>query len=106
MEPSADIIQNEIAKTIRQVVPESGEAYLFGSQARRTATKDSDWDILVLLDKNRITLDDYDYIAYPLREKGWDLNVIINTVLYTKNDWEKYSYTPFYKNVMSERVSI
>lgn len=34
------------------------KAYLLGSRARGDARKDSDWDVLILLDKPRITLED------------------------------------------------
>ena len=33
---------------------------LFGSQARGDAREDSDWDILILIDKERINNDDFD----------------------------------------------
>ena len=38
---------------------------LYGSRARNEATEDSDWDLLILLDKPKIEQHDYRYI-YPL----------------------------------------
>ena len=38
---------------------------LFGPQARGDAREDSDWDILILLNKDKVELDDHDYISYP-----------------------------------------
>lgn len=49
-------------------------AILFGSRARGTERKGSDWDVLIFLDKSRITLQDYDKYSYPLRELGWDID--------------------------------
>ena len=79
-------------------------AILFGSQARGDARNDSDWDVLILLGKERVQLCDYDNYSYPLREMGWELGADINPILYTKTAWEQNSYTPFYKNVTKEGI--
>ena len=42
--------------------------FLYGSQARDEARPDSDWDILILLDKLKIEVEDYDNVSYPLVE--------------------------------------
>lgn len=49
------------------------KAILFGSRARGTEHEGSDWDVLILLDKPKVTLQDYDKYSYPLRELGWDI---------------------------------
>ena len=89
-----------------RIAPISGKAILFGSRARGDATATSDWDILVLLDKERITSDDMDEITYPIRELGWELDEMVNPIMYTMSEWEKKRATPFYKNVMSEGVAL
>ena len=89
-----------------RVMPADGEGWLFGSRARGTAKPDSDWDILILIDKDRISLDDYGRYAYPFQELGWDIDAMISPVVYTKRDWDRSSFTPFHKNVMQERVAI
>ena len=89
-----------------RIAPISGKAILFGSRARGDATATSDWDILVLLDKERITSDDMDEITYPIRELGWELDEMVNPIMYTTKEWEKKRATPFYKNVMSEGVAL
>lgn len=81
-------------------------AILFGSRARGDARPDSDWDILVLLDKERITLNDMDNITYPIRELGWNLNEIINPIMFTEKEWQAKSFTPFYKNVTKEGIAL
>lgn len=97
-------VMQEIGKTARNVAPTAKRILLFGSRARGDAREDSDWDVLVLLDKDRIRLDDIDNISYPLRELGWELGEDINTVLYTVDDWNKNSFTTFHKNVESEAI--
>lgn len=81
-------------------------AFLFGSRARGTARKDSDWDLLILIDKPRISLSDYDKYSYPLRELGWDMNEIINPVLFTEKEWKENHFTPFHHNVEAESIAL
>ena len=64
--------------------------FLYGSQARDEARPDSDWDILILLDKLKIEVEDYDNVSYPLVELGWSLNECVSPVLYTLKDWMRY----------------
>ena len=91
-----------IRETGRKVVPPGGQVWLFGSRARGDAHEGSDWDILILLDKPKITLDDYD-VGYPFREAGWEMGEEINPQVYSKEEWSRYSFTPFYKNVEHDK---
>lgn len=93
-----------VADILRKAHPSMARAILFGSRARGDARVDSDWDILILLDKDRITSDDMDSISYPIRELGWELDEMLNPIMYTSKEWESKSFTPFYKNVMKEGV--
>jgi len=99
-------IFNEIQTLKRQLLPNE-KVILFGSQARGDARPDSDWDLLVLLDKegdhNRSDFDEY---AYPFTEVGWNYGVAVNPLLYTQEEWDKGKVFPFYKNVMSEGILI
>lgn len=95
-----------IAQKAKEITPKGSEVILFGSQARGDAHEDSDWDVLILLDKDRVTSQDIDDYTYPLRELGWNNNESINTILYTKKDWKRNSYTPFYKNVTQDGIML
>lgn len=79
---------------------------MFGSRARGDAHSDSDWDVLILLDKDRITPVDMNEISYPIRELGWEIDQVVNPIMYTMKDWERKSFTPFYKNVISEGIEL
>lgn len=102
--------RNEITAGIQSVLQEAHQpnarAILFGSRARGDARKDSDWDILILLDKERITRGDKESISYPIFELGWEIDEMIHPIMFTTKEWEAKSFTPFYKNVMKEGVAL
>lgn len=70
------------------------------------AHHESDWDILILLDKSRIYNEDFDRVAYPLVELGWKIGADINPLIYTYTDWQRRSFTLFYKNVEQEGIEL
>ena len=99
-------ILNSIKNMLPEVMPQGGKVLLFGSQARGEARHDSDWDLLILIPKDRIKNDDFDNVAYPLIEFGWSVGAEINPLLYTYSDWEKRNFTPFYKNVEKDSIEL
>ena len=99
-------IFHEIQSLKRQILPNE-KVILFGSQARGDAREDSDWDLLVLINKKgKHNWDDFDKYAYPFTEIGWNYGVAVNPVLYTQEEWNKGNFFPFYKNVMHEGITI
>ena len=99
--------RTKVAKGIASILSKaqhySARAILFGSRARGDARTDSDWDILILLDKDRVTSEDMDTISYPIREFGWEIDEMLNPIMYTNQEWEAKSFTPFYKNVEHDK---
>lgn len=95
-----------IRKCLAKNMPANGKAILFGSQARGTARDDSDWDILIILDKEELLPSDYDNVTYPLTELGWELGKEINPVMYSTKEWLKYKNTSFCKNVEKEGIRL
>ena len=47
-----------IKRTLQHHLPVGGRALLFGSQARGDAHAGSDWDILIILNKDKLLPDD------------------------------------------------
>ena len=93
-----------IKETLHQHLPVGGRALLFGSQARGDAHVGSDWDILIILNKDTLLPDDYDNVTYPLTTLGWDLGEQINPIMYSAKEWEASRITPFYQNVVQDAV--
>lgn len=93
-----------IKQTAISTIPKGGKAILYGSRARGDARKDSDWDILILLDKDTLDQSDYDNVSYPFVLLGCDLGQEINPIMYTTKEWESYRITPFYENVTRDGI--
>lgn len=92
-----------IKKLILSIQP-TAKVILFGSRARGEAHAESDWDFLILLNKDKIEDADFDQISYPLVELGWSEGEQFSPKLYTVKDWLNRSFTPFYKNVEKEGI--
>lgn len=88
----------------RQILPKGSHLWLYGSRARGNNRADSDWDLIVLMDKDKQQLQDFDSYAYPFIEMGWQIGEEINPMLYTRKEWEQRHFTPFYHNVENDKV--
>lgn len=105
MKGTKEELFNSIKGVFRTVAPE-GKIILFGSRARGNASEDSDWDLLILLDKPKIESMDFERVAYPLCELGWKEGEQFSPKLYTMKEWKKRSFTPFYKNIEKEGIEL
>ena len=56
-----------------------------------------------LLNKPKLVASDYG-ITYPFRELGWGIGEEINPTLYAKQQWNSWTYLPFYKNVEKDKI--
>jgi len=89
-----------------EILPKGGNLWLYGSRARGDYRTDSDWDLLVLIDKDKQQWQDFDIYANPFIELGFDMGVTINPMLYTQKEWEKINFTPFYHNVQNDKIQL
>ena len=99
-------VMAELRQLAAEVVPTGSEAWLYGSRARGTANVYSDWDILLIMNKEKLTQSDYDNVSYPFVLLGCELGVEINPIMYTEEEWQSYRATPFYENVQHDAVDL
>ena len=79
------------------------EVRLYGSEARGEAHEKSDIDLLVLVPKDKVTLQDELEITAPLYDIELKTGILINALILPKREWGRI-VTPFYANVMQDAV--
>ena len=93
-----------IKDTVVSIEP-TASLILFGSYARNENKKDSDVDLLILLDRSELTRNDVNRIKYPLYDIEFETGKIISPIVFTKDEWQKkHSITPFFENVSREGI--
>ncbi|MEA4949023.1 MAG: nucleotidyltransferase domain-containing protein [Petrimonas sp.] len=100
------LIINKIVKLAQANFPNS-EIFLYGSRARNDSRKDSDWDLLVLLNTTLLPFSNEQQILDDFYELDWESGEIFSPLIYTKSDWEnKHFFTPLYENIQNEGIRI
>jgi predicted nucleotidyltransferase len=101
-----DFIIKKIVDVIDQTAPDS-ELYLYGSRARGTAKRNSDWDFLILLNTQQLPFDLETKFMDNLYEIEIETGEVISPLIYTKQDWvTNHSLTSLYTNINREGIRI
>ncbi len=94
-----------IRSTVRTTEPDA-QIILYGSRARGDNHNDSDWDIIVLLNRPKMTHYDRSEISCELWEKGLEMGEHINAFVYTHNQWDTAPPSMFKHNVREEGIQL
>lgn len=96
----------QIQMLMRRLFP-TAEVILYGSEARGEARSDSDIDLLILVDGDKLTLAQEDAVTTPLYELELQTGVAISPIVMLKKQWENRPLvTPFYLNVIKEGIRL
>lgn len=99
-------ILDEILSMANTKYPDS-EIYLYGSQARGDSKKISDWDLLVLLNRQNTPFDVETKVMDDFYDVELETGAVTSPLIYSKSDWnERYSMTPLFKNIKKEGIKI
>ncbi|MCR4809305.1 MAG: nucleotidyltransferase domain-containing protein [Prevotella sp.] len=94
---------DSIKQTASAVLPKGCELWLYGSQARGDNNVDSDWDLLILVDKPMMRTAEREDLVWPFTQMGWDIGEDISARAYTRTQWYDSPHTMFYFNVEEDK---
>jgi len=94
----------QVKQKILEIEPDA-TIILYGSRSRGDATKDSDWDFLILINRLHDNKQ-VEKIRNHLFDVELQCNEILSSIIRSRSEWNspKYMRTPFYKNVEKEGI--
>ena len=102
--------RTEIVTSLREIIHNEApdaKVILYGSEARGDSQPNSDIDLLILMNKEKVTLEDEEKITYPIYLLELKTGVLISSLIVPQKTWENRPFkTPFYINVMNDGIEI
>ncbi|GHT40679.1 hypothetical protein AGMMS49965_09290 [Bacteroidia bacterium] len=96
----------DIKNVLQRLVP-NAEIILYGSVARGEETKDSDIDLLILVDTEKLTYDEKGKIVHSLDDIESKTGIAISPIIRTQAEWLEVPFrTPFMINVINEGIRL
>lgn len=100
--PVIEMIKQKIAN-----IDPQADVFLYGSRARGDFNEESDWDILILTQREVKKLKEQAVYRAALLEVMDTTQQVISCVIRNKDDWHAHHVqTPFYKALEKESVPI
>lgn len=100
------VIVDKIRKVAQKMKP-NVQTILYGSEARGDAREDSDIDLLILVDSDKLSYEAKDRIITPYYDIELETGVVISTLIITRKEWINRPFpTPFYVNVTNEGLML
>lgn len=93
-----------IKQSFYQHLPTDSRTLLFGLRTRGDTHANSDWNILIIKNKDRLLPNDYDNVTFPLTILGWNLGEQINPIMYSAKEWEASRITPFHQHIVQGAI--
>lgn len=101
-----ETIIKRIVDMLNQTEP-SSELFLYGSRARGTAKRSSDWDLLLLLNSDKLPFDYETRLMDSFYEIELETGEVLSPLIYTKNDWQiRHRSTPLFSNIVKEGIKL
>ncbi len=87
MNPKYQII-DRIVSVVNKTAPLS-QVFLYGSRAKGNAGKSSDWDVLILMNINKVTFSYETGFMDAFYELELETDEVLSPLIYARNEWKK-----------------
>ncbi len=101
--------KRELALWLKEIFgAKLNEIILFGSYAKNQSDEESDIDIIVLVDEDKMQLKAYSHsVAEAVTDLNLKYNVVLSVIIQSTTEYEEYKEVlPFFINIRREGVPI
>jgi predicted nucleotidyltransferase len=104
--PGAARLLRRVQEEIHRIVP-GAEIILYGSRARGDAGPLSDWDLLVLVDR-QLEAGSIRALRNQIYDVELETDTVLSAVIRTRQEWEssRYAVLPFKQKVEAEGIRL